>query len=103
MGIGEHYFVDLVAAAPFALAVEAFCQSSISLRSRLLPLGTGLFLTCMWLALVRFGVSLSLKSSLIPWTLTALSTMTVLFMEPRLHKETQSASPDRAAAKPRTR
>ncbi len=84
MGIGEHYFVDLVAAVPFALTVVALCQSSIPLRTRLLPLFAGLALTFMWLALVRFGTPLSLKSSVIPWTLTALSTAAVFFLERRL-------------------
>jgi len=84
MGIGEHYFVDLVAAVPFALTVEALCQSSIPLRPRLLPLFAGLALTFMWLALVRFGTPLLLKSSVIPWMLAALSTAAVLFLEPRL-------------------
>ena len=84
MGIGEHYLVDLVAAVPFALTVEALCQSSIPLRTRLLPLFAGLAFTLMWLALVRFGTPLLLKSSIIPWTLTALSTAAVLILEPRL-------------------
>lgn len=84
MGIGEHYLVDLIAAVPFALTVEALCQASIPLRTRLLPLFAGLALTVMWLALVRLGSPLLLKSSVIPWTLSALSTAVVLFLEPRL-------------------
>jgi hypothetical protein len=84
MGIGEHYFVDLVAAVPFALTVEALCQASIPLRTRLLPLFAGLGLTFMWLALVRLGTPRLLKSSVIPWTLAALSTAAVLLLEPRL-------------------
>jgi hypothetical protein len=84
MGIGEHYLVDLVTAAPFALMVEALCQSSIPLRTRLLPLFAGLALTFMWLALVRFGIPFVQKSSVIPWTLAGLSTAAVLLLEPRL-------------------
>jgi PAP2 superfamily len=84
MGIGEHYFVDLVTAVPFALTVEALCQASIPLRTRLLPLLAGLALTFMWLALVRFGIPLLLKSSIISWMLAAFSTGAVLFLEPSL-------------------
>ncbi|MFZ0816365.1 MAG: phosphatase PAP2 family protein [Candidatus Sulfotelmatobacter sp.] len=84
MGIGEHYLVDLVAAVPFALTVEALCHSSIPLRTRRLPLFAGLCLTLMWLALVRLGAPLPLKSPLILWMLSTLSTAAVLFLEPRL-------------------
>jgi hypothetical protein len=45
LGTGEHYFVDLIAAVPFALLVESSCQSSIPLRTRLLPFLAGLVLT----------------------------------------------------------
>lgn len=87
MGIGEHYFVDLVAAVPFALTVEALFQLSIPLRTRILPLCAGLSLTTMWLTLVRVGAPPALKSSFIPWMLTALSTVAALVIESHLRKK----------------
>ena len=83
MGTGEHYFIDLVVAVPFALLVEAICQSAIPFRKRLLPLLTGLGLTLAWLTLVRFGTALVLKSRTIPWILAVLSTAAVFWVEHR--------------------
>jgi hypothetical protein len=86
MGTGEHYFVDLVAAVPFALMVESICQSAIPIRKRLLPLLAGLLMTLGWLALVRLGTPLVLKSRAIPWTLVVLSTATAMWIEHRCLK-----------------
>jgi hypothetical protein len=90
MGIGEHYFVDLVAAIPFALMVEALCPSSAARRARVLSFFAGLALTLVWLGLVRLGTPLVLKSWLIPWTLAVLSTAAVLLIEPTLHSDAQT-------------
>jgi hypothetical protein len=85
LGTGEHYFVDLLAAAPFALLVQSLCQSSIPLRTRMLPLVTGLGFTLVWLTLARFGTAFVLRSPFIPWTLAILSTAAVFLLEPMLH------------------
>ncbi len=90
MGIGEHYFVDLIAAIPFALMVEALCPSSAAPRTRVFSFFSGLLLTLAWLGLVRFGTSLVLKSRLMPWTLAILSTAAALLIEPTLHPDGQT-------------
>ena len=54
IGTGEHYVVDLIAAVPFIVALEAIAaHSSISLNQRITPLvaGTGLFI--VWIGAVR--------------------------------------------------
>jgi len=91
MGIGEHYLVDLIAAIPFALMVEALCLSSAAHRARVLSFFAGLVLTLAWLGLVRLGTPLVLKSWLVPWTLAILSTAAVLLLEPTLHPDREAA------------
>jgi PAP2 superfamily len=83
LGTGEHYFIDLVVGVPFALMVEALCQTAVSLRKRLVPLLTGLVMTLAWLSLIRFGTSFMLKSPAIPWTLIVASTGFVFWLEHR--------------------
>jgi len=83
MGTGEHYFIDLVVAAPFALMVEALCQSGISPRKRVVPLIAGCTMTVAWLSLIRFATPIVLKSRIIPWTLVVASTSLALWLERR--------------------
>jgi hypothetical protein len=60
LGFGEHYAIDLVAAVPYALVLQAVCAPA-ALRS--LPewkqsLAAGLALTAVWIVAVRFGAPL---------------------------------------------
>ncbi|HUK23343.1 MAG TPA: phosphatase PAP2 family protein [Terriglobales bacterium] len=101
LGTGEHYFIDLVVAAPFALMVEALCQSALPFRRRLAPLLTGLLMTVAWLSLIRFGTPLMLHSRLIPWGLIVISTVAAFFVEHRtlgLHTVEASAADSGALA-----
>jgi PAP2 superfamily len=83
LGTGEHYFIDLVVGVPFALMVEALCQSAIPFGKRLVPLSAGLLMTLAWLSLIRFGTPLMLKSAAIPWALVLASTAFVFWLEQR--------------------
>jgi hypothetical protein len=57
IGFGEHYVVDLVAAVPYALALEAICASrDLPSRRRTAALGTGLAIG--WIVLLRFATPL---------------------------------------------
>jgi hypothetical protein len=86
LGSGQHYLVDLVGSLPFAVAVEA--TASLALRSQ--PLAnrsrlaivalSSLSLTFIWLAIVRFGVELALKSPAIPWTLMLATVAVALWL-----------------------
>jgi hypothetical protein len=86
LGSGQHYLVDLVGSLPFALTVQAaalvaFPDQSSASRSRLMTAAAaGLALTFAWLALVRFGVALALKSPIIPWTLMLFTASTALWL-----------------------
>jgi PAP2 superfamily len=71
LGVGEHYFVDLVAGLPFALFVQAVVwpgdKPRLSVRAN--AAASGLGLTLAWLLLARFGVKWMLISPFLPWTL----------------------------------
>lgn len=69
LGTGEHYFIDLVVAFPFAVAVQALCTRSIPVRSpgRFAPLVGGAILTSFWLILLRYCTRIFLWTPLLPW------------------------------------
>jgi PAP2 superfamily len=75
LGLGEHYFIDLVAALPFALMIEAGCTLQMSWKNRLRgkAFASGLVLTLAWVAFLRFALRVVWVSPLIPWSLIALT------------------------------
>jgi hypothetical protein len=79
LGTGEHYFVDLVAGVPFAMAVQAVVSpdGKAEVSRRAVAASAGLALTIAWLLLVRFGARAMLVSPLLPWSLVALSGVAV--------------------------
>ena len=52
LGLGEHYFIDLVVAVPYALAIMAF---SSQIPQRKLPLAAGAAMVLLWLGTLRFA------------------------------------------------
>jgi len=60
-----HYLVDLIAAAPFALAIAALTGERHARRGRVVAAGTALFVA--WLLLVRFGTPVLMASVAVPW------------------------------------
>jgi hypothetical protein len=86
LGLGEHYFIDLVAALPFALMIQAGCAFQISWldRRRCVPFLGGLLLILGWIALLRFGLSIMWISPLIPWMLIACTIILSLVLQSRL-------------------
>ena len=87
LGSGQHYLVDLVGSLPFALTVQAaaymaFRNQFSARRFRLITAAlAGVALTSIWLAIVRFGVELALKSPIIPWTLVLVTIATALWLQ----------------------
>jgi len=79
LGTGEHYFVDLVASLPFALAIYAMVcpDHKPAFMSRLSVVASGLGLTLAWLLLVRFGTKWMLSSPLLPWAFSAATAIAV--------------------------
>ena len=75
LGTGEHYFIDLVVAFPFSLAVQALSSYSIptSHRDRRVAFIFGTFATLIWLALLSFNVKIFWISPILPWSMIALT------------------------------
>jgi hypothetical protein len=72
IGLGEHYVVDLVAAVPYALALQAACAPA-ALRGRAewkQSLSAGVVLTFFWILACRFGVGL-FHSAVFTWGASA--------------------------------
>lgn len=60
LALGEHYLVDLVAAVPWMVAMQALCATGLGWESaeRRRALGWGAALLLAWIAAVRYGVEL---------------------------------------------
>lgn len=71
LGTGEHYFVDLVVAFPFALMVQALCLYPLPFKygSRRVAFSFGAFASLAWMALVSFATPFLWISPVIPWAL----------------------------------
>jgi len=56
LGSGEHYVVDLIAAVPFLVALEAAtAHRFVSGARRIAPLATGILFYALWIVLARNG------------------------------------------------
>jgi hypothetical protein len=91
LGLGEHFFVDLVAAFPFALMILAACALKVPISSarRIVPLVTGLALMMGWVFLLRWGLpaawgQLIWVSPVVPWLLVVGTIAASLFLQVRL-------------------
>lgn len=71
LGTGEHYFIDLIVAFPFALMVQALCAYELSWKDsrRIATFLFGLGVTLSWLAALRYANHLFWVSVVIPWAL----------------------------------
>ena len=86
LGTGEHYFVDLVVAFPFALGMEALCAFPLASweRRRLAALGFGFLGTLAWLFALRYAVHVFWISTLLPWTICGATVAATLVLERQL-------------------
>jgi hypothetical protein len=86
MGLGEHYFVDLVVALPFALVVHAACTPGLPdlRRERTAAFLGAAGLLVVWYALLIFGTGLLLWSPFLTWAFTLATAATVVLLERRL-------------------
>jgi PAP2 superfamily len=98
LGLGEHYFIDLVAAFPFSLTMYAVCAGGIPLgdRRRFVILSWGLLWLVAWMGLLRFGVRVMWMSPLIPWTLVVCTVLSCIVWQARLPgigRDTKATAP----------
>ena len=86
MGTGEHYFVDLIVAFPFALGMEALCafEWPWTERRRLAALTAGFLGTLAWFFALRYGARFFWWNAALPWTLCAITVAVSLLFERRL-------------------
>lgn len=84
LGTGEHYFVDLVAAFPFAVAVQAISDYRVPLRDprRSRPLLGGFLMALGWMAVLSFAPpQMWWTSPAIGWSLVATTVLASLYLE----------------------
>jgi hypothetical protein len=93
MGTGEHYFIDLVVAFPFAMLVEALCAFELPFkeRRRLTALAVGLFVTLGWLLALRYCVHFFWRSTALPWIFCAATVAVSMVFENKLWSATTFA------------
>ena len=96
LGLGEHYFVDLVAAVPFSLFVRSLCSFELfwTNRARLWGIFSGLSLTLAWFALLRFAPKAFLFSGLPPWGLSVITVSICLYLEGAIEQQVPVNSPE---------
>jgi hypothetical protein len=89
LGTGEHYFVDLVVAFPFALMVQALCLYTLPFRhgARGAAFIFGTFASLAWMALVSFAVPFFWVSPIISWTLVIATIVISSWLLQRLLNE----------------
>ena len=89
LGIGEHYFVDLVVAFPFALMVQSLCLYPLPFQHgcRRAAFLFGTLATLAWMAAVSFATPLFWISPVIPWAMV----IATIFVSSLLAHRLQSA------------
>jgi len=73
LGTGEHWFIDLVVAFPFALLMYSLCAYQVSWKDarRITAILAGLGATLAWLAMLRYGTKFFWVSPIVPWAFSA--------------------------------
>lgn len=86
MGVGEHYFIDLLVALPFTLAIHAACTPRLPevRQERAAALWGATALVVLWYLLLFFGIPALLNSHVLTWSLTIGTVWAVLLLERRL-------------------
>jgi hypothetical protein len=100
LGTGEHYFVDLVVAFPFALMVQAACTYALPFRSgaRRNAFLFGTFVTLIWMALLSFTTSIFWISPLLPWAMIIATFAPTILLWNRLTSAEPREEPVKARA-----
>jgi hypothetical protein len=100
MGTGEHYFIDLIVAFPFALLVQAICSYQLSWKNslRFEAFFLALVATLAWLTALRHAGKFFWLSPIIPWTLCAATVALISIRQFKFQKAADSAdvAPNRA-------
>src|ERR1700676_452402 len=90
MGTGEHYFIDLVVAYPFALFILALCgwPPAWKNRAQLSALLFGLLTLLAWFGALRLAPNFFWISPIIPWTACAATVGLTIWIKGRFERST---------------
>jgi hypothetical protein len=93
LGTGEHWFVDLIVAFPFALMIQGLCSYNLSWKDsqRLGAFAFGLFATLGLLGMLRYGAKVFWTSPLVPWALAAGMVALTMIRQMKLDQSAASA------------
>jgi hypothetical protein len=94
LGTGEHYFIDLVVAVPFALFMESLFAYDLPILdpTRTGAVAFGLLSTLAWLAALRFTPHAFWSTPILPWTLCIATVAAGIFFESNL-RDSGNSSP----------
>jgi hypothetical protein len=86
LGTGEHWFVDLVVAFPFALMIQAICAYRVPWKAeaRITAFVLGLLGTLGWFVALRYATKIFWASPLLPWALVAATIALVVLRQANL-------------------
>ncbi len=86
LGTGEHWFVDLVVAFPFALMIQAICAYRVAWKEprRVIAFVLGFGGTLAWLVALRYGTKLFWTSPIVPWALIVATIALVSLRQAKL-------------------
>jgi hypothetical protein len=86
LGTGEHWFVDLIVAFPYALMIQAICAYHVPWKDprRKTALFLGLGGTLGWIVMLRYGTELFWTSPIVPWALSAATMALVSLRQAKL-------------------
>lgn len=100
LGTGEHWFIDLVVAFPFALFIDSLCAYHLSWKDsrRLLAILAGLGVTLAWLASLRYAAKIFWISPIVPWAASAATVAFVYIQQANLDR--LASAPESAIAHP---
>lgn len=102
LGTGEHYFVDLIVAFPFALLMETICAFSIKVtdRARGIAFAAGIAGTLGWFALLRHALHFFWATPILPWSFCMATVVASLACEHALQRSRVAATSEKALASP---
>jgi PAP2 superfamily len=102
LGSGEHYFIDLIVAFPFALMIESVCSFSLALddKSRAIACAFGLLATIILLILLHYSLRMFWVTPILPWALCFATVAVSLFCERRLQEAVKQKANENAFSFP---
>ena len=100
MGIGEHYFVDVIVAYPFAVMVVALCSYTVPFSNgkRRDAFLWGTFATLGWFALLSFAGHIFWISPVLPWAMMIATVGISAILQARLQRALETESPSESVA-----